>query len=277
MRSGDFIDTDMRETLLELVKTSLQNGDTETLMGLQCLDSATNYTGYQLMQSFINVMFVKTIEGFEEAEKIKKELASDTRIHSISLYPAKEQLMKFLEEGYIPIRRIYNALHGLNNYAEHIIKLMNEGLLEAYSTSKNGNPTHLRLTPDVWGSTIQKIRRRGGEETQVFGNAIGKLLGMATRPQGFTSLTPLILCFLGADSNGMVTKEYFLERCCSRIHRPQRFFTNMQERDKTKVKAIRAIIGYKDGKLILNPNGIRAIKRWRDLANRRAISRRRKE
>jgi len=265
---------DYFNTMMEYIIQSLENKKTEDLIGLQCLDSATEYTGYQGMQSFINALFVKTLDAPERAKKMKEELKKDTRLNSISLYDRKRELADRLEKGYIPVIEVKNALNGLRHYFEDIRILVDNEIIEVFA-DENEKPKYFRLSPNLWDGILQKIKRNSGKETEIYGQAIGKVIAMASKKRGFTSLIPLINCFSNVDSNGMITKEYFLTRCCSRVSRPQRFFYNMLERDKAKSKNIRAITDYEDGKLIMNENGIRAIKNWRKLANSRAIERHR--
>ncbi len=258
--------------LMEYIIDCLENGKTEELIGLQTLDCATQFTGYQGMQSLVNALLSESVKTKSEAKELRKKIEEEDRPDSIALTPIKKRELNLLEKGYVSIKRIQNILYGLRKHSEDIQKLLDYQMLEIYGNN-TGNPTYFRLNPTIWDTTIKKIRQRDGEEIQVYGNAIGKVIAMATRERGFNSLIPLINCYTHANSEGEITKKEFLNKCSYQISRPKRFFINMVERDKMKNKEIRAFVGYKEDKFIMNPNGIKAIRNWTRLASRRAQQR----
>jgi len=268
----DFLD-DYHSVLIDFIKTSLVNGEIEDLMGLQTLDSAIDFTGITGMESIINVMFTESVKAPQEAKEIRERLATDwNHYYELGVAEKLQSRAEDLENGFIPIGKVENACGGLRQYLPHIQKLQDYDIIRAVAHSGSVY-THLCLPKETWGKTIDTIVRTG-HETQVFGSAMGKLLGIALSDRGFSSLKPLILAYNKANrTTGEISNDMFIEECCSAVSRPQRFHSNMIERDGKKADAIKAFKFIGDGKIILNTNGIRAISRWRTLAERRSRER----
>lgn len=265
----------MKDTMLVMIKDSLQNGETETILGLQTLESAVDWIGIVGFESIINVIFDESINAPHEAKKIRELIATDgERLFMLGTIDAEKEKAELLEKGYIPIGRIEDKCDGLKNNIPRIEHLIAEGILGKYSTEGDGEiVTHLLLPKETWGRTIEKIVREG-KETQVFGSAIGKILAIAMdiedprfQHRGFNSLKPLMLAYWKANQKtGEITIEDFTYHCCSAVSRPGRFFSNMQERMKTKADEIQAIKFRDDGNLLMNKNGMLALNKWRKLA-----------
>jgi len=259
------INHDRKEVLLPLIKHALQKGDTSMLQGLQTLDSAYGWTGTMGTESITAMLFHDTLKNQHEIEEKQKEFdeyAKKGMVHKKLL----EQI-QLLKEGYIPISRVKAGCKGLRNFIDDINVLRINGFVELYPDETNAQ--YIRLS-SLWKNTIDNIKILG-EETEVFGSSMGTLISIAIHGKGFSSLRPLIHAYETASRTGEITQDQWLS-CCSIIRRPHRWIAKLVERDRKKVESIRVFERY-DGVMILNKNGIKAIKYWNKLAYDHAISR----
>lgn len=263
---------DYQVTLIEMITDALKEGNIEKLEGIQCFESAVDYTGIQGMESLINALIVETKQGYHEAKEIRKELATNwNECYARGETDRKQKEIDYLEKGYISIATIDNACNGLRRYLPMLDWLQSKGLIGGFA-EYGGALTHLFLPKDLWGKILDKIMIEGSEN-EIFGSAMGKMLALAHSNRGFRSIVPLILGCNKANSKGEISSDVFLEECCTAISRPHRFYANMMERDNKKNKNIKAIIFSGDGVLLLNPNAVHVVKEWRRLAEQRAHSR----
>jgi len=264
---------DYEETMLDIILDLLERNDLDLLRGIQTFDSALDYPGVMGMEAIMTVLFNESINAPAEAKQIREDLATKgTEIYTMGMYETLEKRAERLEKGLVPFSRVTSALKGLRSAVEDLYMLQKLGLIEVERMESEMEPTHIRLS-DIWNGAIEDIIRQGREAT-IFGSAMGRILSVAIHKKGFTSLIPLIHAYLLADrQGGELGTQQFLERCCPRVRRPYRFFTNLLERDKKKVDDIKAFT-FNDGtRMIMNPAGVRTVKEWRTRANARGLAR----
>lgn len=261
----DYMDA-MKDTMLDDIRNVLKNAQTENIIGLQTLEASIDWTGIQGYESIINVLFTESVNAPQEAKKIRERIATEPDLYMSGTLDALKEQAEEMEKGLIPVGRVENMCEGIRNYIYKIKRLVEEGFVVEYPDE--GIVTHVYLPQDLWGNYIAKIVREG-KETQVFGSAIGKVIAIAMHDKkyGFNSLKPILLAYMKCDKKtGELSSEVFLQQCCSAISKPGRFYANLKERMETKTDEIKAIKYWADGRIIMNANGITAVRQWQKLA-----------
>ena len=271
---GEYWEECWPEALCNVLKVFMAAGDASGVTGLLSLAVCHRGVMTHAYEAAIAALVRQTLEGMEEAEKIKQKLVDEEMdLKAEGVYKSQKRIAELLSRGLVPLFRLEHQVTGYKSEAWEIYRdLKNAGFLiiEEHEIGKSGRKVEwVCLTAD-WNGLIEDIKSRGMSKN-MWASSAGKILSLAITRRGIRPLKHMYTAVLAADRRGgEISYRELFGICYSGVREGKKALDIILERQREKVDALK-IWPNDDGKrLIVNPNTAYAVKRWREEANRLA-------